>query len=155
MSDLLDGRPRHPAGGAADARAFGEAVFEWLAGFDLPGAVPTPISGPCTVVALESQGVTGIWAVPDAAISADLRAALDAPWAPTFAEEEVVMPGQLWLLALCGEGDRALYDWQGPALGVDVAALVAAHRGWDAHFTTAAALKGALVTHCYAAHYVR
>jgi hypothetical protein len=146
-SRLSAGRPPRHTDGAT--------VFEWLSEAGLAQAPKAALEGgPYSVVVLECDGGdTGIWAVPDSAISEALRAALDAPWTPTFADEELAWPGQLWLLALCGEGTRALYDWQGPVLGIDPEALVAAHRGWDAYATDAAALEGATVTRCYHARH--
>lgn len=134
----------HPSGGAPDPIAFGREVCAWLE-VDTPTA--PPLIGTYSVIAVGD----GLWAVPDAAIDEPLRRALDAPWHRTFAIEEIVLPGPLWLLLCTGLGDAHAYAWIGPTVGITAEQIARAHRAWDAYSIAPAALVGARISHLYSA----
>lgn len=152
LSELLAYAPKHPAGGAHDPLAFGAEIRAWLEVED--GAPPTGTlsGGTYTIVAFvaDTDGEY-LFAVPDTAVDASLRAVLDQPWGHVFAIEEIEVPGPAWIVVLAGVRSPGEYHWLGENLGIDHELFGAAHGVWRQYEIEAADLVGVRVSHLYRA----
>ncbi len=139
------------------ARTHAADVVAWLRELEVDEK-PTSVAftGAVSVFAIlvATEGLF-LRAVPDEAISAAAREALDQKWARTFALEDVEHAGQLWMLSYTGTADPGALDWLAGARGIELSPLLeqrvlAASRS----FYYLGSLAGATVTHCYGAQLV-